>query len=130
MAGPGVTVFIDSDVLIEVLRGDALEILSAWQSLAKAETAMLYSPLSGAEIWAAARPSEHVQITRLFRPLLCVAVDSEIGKQAGEYLRKYANSHDLRLFDALIAASAIRHQAALWTRQRHRYPMPELSFYR
>jgi predicted nucleic acid-binding protein len=31
--------------------------------------------------------------------------------------------------DALIAASAIRHQAALWTRHRHRYPMPEIAFY-
>ena len=124
------TVFIDSDILIEVLRGEDQDTLALWHSLAIAETAMLFSPLSSAEIWAAASAPEHVQITKLFRPLLCVPVDSEIGKQAGEYLHKYGKSHDLRLIDALIAASALRHHAALWTRQRHRYPMRELSFYR
>jgi len=66
---------------------------------------------------------------KLFRPLLCIPVDCEIGKLAGEYLRKYALSQELTLVDALIAASVIRHQAALWTRHRHRYPMPELPFY-
>jgi predicted nucleic acid-binding protein len=66
---------------------------------------------------------------KLFRPLLCIPIDREIGKLAGEYLRKYANSQELKLVDALIAASAIRHQAALWTRDRHRYPIQELSFY-
>ena len=123
------TVFIDSDVLVDVMRGDDNVVVSLWDALAKAETAILYSAISAAEIWAAARPSDHVQITSLFRPLLCVPVDREIGKQAGEYLRKFGRTRDLKLIDALIAASAIRHQAALWTRDRHRYPMPELSFY-
>jgi predicted nucleic acid-binding protein len=123
------TVFIDSDVLMDVLRGDEQEVLSVWHSLASADTTMLYSAISAAEIWAAVRPPEHVRITRLFRPLLCVPVDREIGKLAGEYLHKYGKSHQLKLVDALIAASALRHQAALWTRDRHRYPMPELPFY-
>jgi predicted nucleic acid-binding protein len=123
------TVFIDSDVLMDVLRGEERDVLSLWESLATAETAMLYSAISAAEIWSAARASEHVQITKLFRPLLCIPVDREIGKQAGEYLRKFGRTHELKLVDALIAASAIRHQAALWTRNRQRYPMPELSFY-
>jgi predicted nucleic acid-binding protein len=123
------TVFIDSDILVEVLRGDEKEVVSGWHSLATAETAMLFSAISAAEIWGAARASEHVQIMKLFRPLLCIPVDREIGKLAGEFLRKYALSHDLTLVDALIAASVIRHQAALWTRHRNRYPMPELPFY-
>jgi predicted nucleic acid-binding protein len=123
------TVFIDSDILMEVLRGADSQVLSNWESLANDDTAMLFSAVSAAEIWSAARASEHVHITRLFRPLLCVPVDQEIGKQAGEYLRKHAQSQNLRLADALIAASAIRHQAALWTRDRRRYPMPDLSFY-
>lgn len=123
------TVFIDSDILMDVLRGQDRHILSLWESLAKAETAMLFSPVSAAEIWTAARASEHVQISRMFRPLLCVPIDREIGKQAGEYLRKFGKSHELTLIDALIAASAIRHQAALWTQHRDRYPMQEVSFY-
>jgi predicted nucleic acid-binding protein len=123
------TVFIDSDVLFEVLRGEDQDVVSLWQSLATAETAMLFSAISAAEIWAAARSTEHVQIMKLLRPLLCVPVDREIGKQAGEYLRKFGNSHQLRLVDALIAASAVRHQAALWTRDRRRYSILKLSFY-
>ena len=123
------TVFIDSDVLFEVLRGEDQDVLSLWESLAAAQTAMLFSAISAAEIWAAARSSEHVQIMKVFRPLLCVPVDREIGKQAGEFLRKFGNSHQLKLVDALIAASAVRHQAALWTRDRGRYSMLKLSFY-
>ena len=123
------TVFIDSDVLMDVLRGEEKEVVSLWHSLAVSDTAMLFSAISAAEIWAAARSTEHVQIMKMFRPLLCVPVDREIGKQAGEYLRKYGTSHQLKLVDSLIAASAVRHQAALWTRDRSRYPMPELSFY-
>jgi predicted nucleic acid-binding protein len=53
----------------------------------------------------------------------------ETGKLAGEYLRKFSRSHGLTTVDALIAAAAIRHYAALWTRNRERYPMQELSFY-
>ena len=123
------TVFIDSDILFEVLRGKEKNVTSLWHSLATSETPMLFSAISEAEIWAAARSSEHVQIMKLFRPLLCIPVDREIGKQAGEYMHKFGRSHQLKLVDALIAASAIRHQAALWTHDRSRYPILELSFY-
>ena len=123
------TVFIDSDILIDVLRGQDQAILSAWRSLAETDAALLVSPVSIAEIWSAARAHEHVQILQLFRPLLCASIDCETGKQAGEYLRKFSKTYDLKIADALIAAAAIRHGAALWTRDRARYPMQELSFY-
>jgi predicted nucleic acid-binding protein len=123
------TVLIDSDILMEVLRAEDSKILSLWNDLASAETAILFSPLSAAEIWAGARASEHVNIDKLFRAMLCIPVDAEIGKLAGEFLRKFNRSHELKLIDALIAASAIRHQAALWTRHRDRYPMAPLRFY-
>lgn len=123
------TVFIDSDILIDVLRGQDQAILSAWRSLAETDAALLVSPASIAEIWSAARAHEHVQILQLFRPLLRASIDCETGKQAGEYLRKFSKTYDLKIADALIAAAAIRHGAALWTRDRARYPMQELSFY-
>ncbi len=123
------TVFIDSDILIDVLRGQDQAILSTWRSLAEAEGALIVSPVSVAEIWSAARAHEHVQIMQLFHPLLCASIDCETGKLAGEYLRKFARSHGLKIADALIAAAASRHGAALWTRDRARYPMQELSFY-
>jgi predicted nucleic acid-binding protein len=124
-----VTVLIDSDIMMEVLRGQDEGILTKWHSLAQAETAILFSPVTGAEIWAAARAHEHVRIEQLFHPLLCAPVDCETGKLAGEFLRKFPRSHGLKTADALIAAAAIRHHAALWTHDRKRYPMQELSFY-
>jgi predicted nucleic acid-binding protein len=123
------TVFIDSDVLMEVLRGQDEGILTQWRSLSEAEAAILFSPVSAAEIWAAVRAHEHGRIEQLFHPLLCTPIDGETGKLAGEYLRKFSRSHGLKTADALIAAAAIRYHAALWTRNRERYPMQELSFY-
>ncbi|HEY1987508.1 MAG TPA: PIN domain-containing protein [Terracidiphilus sp.] len=124
------TVFIDSDVLIEVLKGQDEDLLAAWSALGKTDAALLFSPVSVAEVWAAARSYEHVQINQIFRPLLCASIDHETGKLAGEYLRKFSRSHDLKVADALVAASAFRHNSALWTHDRKRYPMQELSFYK
>jgi predicted nucleic acid-binding protein len=121
--------FVDSDILIEVLRARNDAIRIAWLSMARAGTTIIYSPVSSAEIWTGARPNEHEQTTRLFRPLLCVPITQEIGERAGEFMRLYGKSHNLKIADALIGASAVQNQANLWTLNRKHYPMPELSFY-
>ena len=90
---------------------------------------VLYSPVTAAELWAGARPREHPELNNLFHTLLCVPIDSETGRQAGEYLRLYRKSYGVELGDALIAAAAVLNQAELWTRNRKHYPMKELSFY-
>lgn len=123
------SVLIDSDILIEVSRGRDQEILSRWTELGESEDAILYSPVTAAELWAAARPREHEALTNLFRVLLCAPVDGETGRRAGDYLRQYRKSHSVELGDALIAATAVHNDAALWTRNRKHYPMKELSFY-
>ena len=122
-------VFVDSDILIEVLRARDQAITSSWLSLGTAGTKLLYSPVSSAEIWEGARPREHEQTERLFRPLHCVPIDEKIGVLAGRFLRQFSKSHSLELPDAMIAASAHQSHAALWTRNRKHYPMPELTFY-
>jgi len=123
------TLIVDSDILIEVLRMRNESIQSTWLSLARSEAGILYSPVSSAEIWAGARTSEYEQTKRLFRPLVCVPVTQEIGELAGEFMRLYSKSHSLKLGDAMIAATAVLSQAPLWTRNNKHYPMPELSFY-
>ena len=82
-----------------------------------------------AEVWAGALPREHQLISIFFRPLICIPADYEIGELAGALLRKFAKSHGLEIPDALIAATAIQHNAALWTRNRKRYPMPQLTLF-
>ena len=85
------TVFVDSDILIEVARGRDREIVSKWTALSQS--------------------------------------DAAVGRQAGGYLKQYRKSHGVKLGDALIAASAHRNNASLWTLNRKHYPMIGLSFF-
>ena len=123
------TVLVDSDILIEVSRGKAHDIVAKWMELGESDSPILYSPVSAAELWAGARPSEYQALTNLFRTLICTPIDGETGRRAGDLLRQYHKSHALELGDALIAAATLLNRAALWTRNRKRYPMKDLTFW-
>jgi predicted nucleic acid-binding protein len=123
------TVLVDSDILIEVSRGRDTGIVSKWIELSNSDAAVLYSPVSVAELWAGARPGEYDALNRLFGALTCTPIDQEAGHQAGLYLRQYRRSHGVELADALIAASAAANRAELWTRNRKHYPMKDVSFF-
>ena len=103
--------------------------MSQWSTLADSGEDILFSPITAAEVWAGARPSEYQGISRFFLLLICAASEYETGKLAGEYLRLFFKSHHLQIGDALIAATAIKSQSTLWTRNRKHYPMPGLTFY-
>lgn len=123
------TVLVDSDILIEATSAKDTAILRRWVELSESQDIVLCSPVSVAELWQGALPSERAALTSLFQAIPCVQVDEETGRQAGEFLRTYRKSHGLELGDALIAASAVLHTAALWTRSRKHYPMIRLSFF-
>lgn len=123
------SVLIDSDIVIEVLRARDQVILAQWSKLADSRSLILVSPITFAEVEAGARTREMPAIARCFAPLTCVAIDQKIGQLAGKYLRQYARSYNLQIADAIIAASAAQCQAALWTRNRKHYPMPDLTFF-
>ncbi len=123
------TILIDSDILIEVSRGRDAAIVARWIDLSESDALILYSPVTAAELWAGARPAESANLQALLDALICVPADAWTGHQAGEYLRRYRKSHGVELGDALIASAAISNGAALWTRNRKHYPMPELEFF-
>ena len=123
------TVLVDSDILIEVSRGKNAGIVARWMDLSNSDAAVLYSPVSVAELWAGARPNEHDSLNNLFGAISCAPIDKEVGRQAGTWLRKYRLSHGVEVADALMAASAVANNAALWTRNRKHYPMKEVSFF-
>jgi predicted nucleic acid-binding protein len=97
--------------------------------LSNSDEAVLYSPVSVAELWAVARPKEHEALRNLFRALTCVSIDEEAGRQAGLYLGQYRRSHAVEVTDALIAATAVVNGAELWTGNRKHYPMKEIVFF-
>ena len=123
------SVLIDSDILIEVSRAKDTAILAKWDDLSRGNTALLCSPVTVAELWHGARQTEHKILDALFAAILCVPIDLEIGRHAGEYLRQFSKSHSVELGDALIAAAAAVHDLELWTRNRRHYPMKDISFY-
>ncbi len=120
---------VDSDILIEVSRGRDADLVSEWIDLSNSDAAVLYSPVSVAELWADARPNEYDALNNLFQALTCTPIDEEAGRYAGVCLRKYRRNHGVETADALIAASAVAHNAQLWTRNRKHYPMKEISFF-
>ena len=124
------TVLVDSDILIEVSRGKDATIVDSWRALASSGDIVMCSPVSVAELWHGAQPSEHETLKSLFQALVCDPIDASAGQLAGSFLRTYRKSHNMELGDALIAAAAVLRGAALWTRNRKHYPVRELAFYR
>ena len=112
---------LDSDVLIEILRGNAHTSQWVAQQASSGEP-LRYSPVSRAEIGAGMRPGEEQTIAALFGGLNPVTIDAETGEIAGERLRRYRRSHRLELADALIGASALQHGERLATFNRRHYP--------
>ena len=98
-------------------------------ALSNSDNAVLYSPVSVAELWAGARRKEYQALRNLFLALTCAPIDEEAGRRAGLYLRQYRQSHAVEVADALIAAGAVENGAELWTRNRKHYPMTEIVFF-
>ena len=62
------------------------------------------------------RPDEKDLTEKLLTLFTVIEADEPIGRKAGAYLRKFARSHNLDLGDALIAATSIRHDLPVYTR--------------
>src|SRR5438046_10518036 len=94
---------LDSDVLIDVLRGNART--ARWLAAeASSGAALRYSPVSRAEIGAGVRAGEEIGIAALFAGLDAMTIDATTRELASERLRRYRRSHGLELGDALIGA--------------------------
>ncbi|HVB76403.1 MAG TPA: PIN domain-containing protein [Candidatus Nitrosotalea sp.] len=112
---------LDSDVIIEVLRGNPATI--AWLRARRAAGVPLrYSPVSRAEIRAGSRGSERAAIAAFFGSLTALAIEASTGEIAGEQLAKFAPSHGVQLGDALIAGAALERSDDLATFNTRHFP--------
>src|SRR5262245_23835532 len=121
-------ILLDSDVVIEILRGRS----SIADRLAATEMQGLLTyccPITWAEIAARLRPGEETATEGFFEARGEVVIDAATGRRAGSYLSRYARSHGVEIADALIAAAASTSGMALWTLDRKHYPMKDLRLY-
>jgi len=121
-------VLLDSDVIIEILRGRA-GALEAAVALEESGVPTFCSAISWAEVFAGVRRGEEGPTTAFFEARGEVVLDGRIGRQAGAYLARYARSHGVEIADALIAAAAATSSLRLWTLNRKHYPMEDVRFF-
>jgi predicted nucleic acid-binding protein len=120
-------VVVDSDVLIEILRGNT-SIAAALKRALTAGVPHAVTPIAQAELMAGARRGEEGRTRALLATFDCLRVDRAVGDAAGHYVRLFGRSHGVELADAIVAACAKVHGYALWTRNRKHYPMRDIRF--
>jgi predicted nucleic acid-binding protein len=77
-------VLVDSDILIEVLRGRKPELVRSWKELVGAEEPLFYSPVTLAEIRHGMRANERESTERVMSSMISVPIEVEIGARAGD----------------------------------------------
>ena len=117
-------VVIDTDVLIDVLRGR--EPARDFLLDATRHAVPCCSVISVAEIHAGMRPEETEVTGRLLDGLVILPVTRPIAELAGHFKWRSKN-RKLELVDCLIAATAVVETAALATANVKDYPMGEVS---
>lgn len=111
---------IDSDVLIDYLRGEA----RAAAFLEEHPETLMISAISVAELFSGVREgNERKALNTFLLAFEAVPVDAGVAERGGLYRREFGKSHGTGLADALIAASAVESQAQLVTLNTKRFPM-------
>lgn len=118
------TYFIDTDVLIDFLRGNQ-KARGLLLSLAE-RTAVNCCVVTVAELCAGMRESEEQATLALIDSMIVAPVTREIAEKAGQ-LKRGAKGYALELDDCLIAATAMAESAALVTRNSRHYPFDGLN---
>jgi predicted nucleic acid-binding protein len=119
-------VLVDTDVLIEFLRGNSKVKDMLAQELMEGRR-LFCSVITEAEILAGLRAGEERSVEGLLEKLESIPVTREIARTAGSLKQKYGKSQGLALPDALIAASAISHRLLLLTRNAKHFRFKEVQ---
>ena len=125
--GPLTGVILDSDIIIEILRGRA-DVIEAAYALEASGTPTYCTPISVAEVYAGMRPGEEGVTRAFFEARGEVVLDAGTGRRAGSYMARYAKTHGVEIADALIGAAATTSDLRLWTLNRNHYPMDDIQF--
>ena len=113
------TILVDTDILIDYLRG----IPSAIQYLETSAADLSLSVVNVAELHAGVRDHEREAVNALLECFKIVPLDKEIAVRGGLLRRDFGKSHGIELADALIAATVESIGGTLATLNRKHYPM-------
>lgn len=122
-------VLVDTDVLVDILRGqsdaaETLDRLSATDSLAT-------SIVTRMELISGYRNKDDLgEVGRLLRRFKVIPVNEGVSESAARLLEEYRLSHGLLIPAAFIAATAMHHDAGLLTRNiKHFAYLSELKLH-
>ncbi len=120
------TALVDTSVLIDYLRGhrDAAELLHRERSAAPLHA----SEITRLEVLAGMRTEEEDDTRSLLSTLIWHPVDAQVAEQAGSLGRRWLpGHHGIDSADLAIAATALRAESRLLTRNVRHFPMfPDL----
>jgi len=117
---------IDTDILIDHFHGNAAATAFIRDALL-AGRELVISVATVAELLAGMRPGEEADTEALLSLFTVCAADEPVARTAGNYLNRYAASHQIDLGDALIAATAAHRGVELVTRNARHYPMTDVQ---
>ena len=114
------TVLLDTDVLIDFLRGEN----KAISFIEKFFSQIILSPIVVAELYAGVRGANELAVLDNFiSKFRVVPINTEIARAGGLYKRDFGKSHGVGLADAILAATAENEKAKLKTLNVKHYPM-------
>lgn len=116
------TQLIDTDVLIEYLRGSD----QTAEFLEGLTGQLMISAISVAELFSGVRDkNESDALDQFMLAFETVPIDARLAKEGGRIRQRFYPSHGVGLADALIAATAADRDAELVTFNVRHYPMLE-----
>lgn len=111
---------IDTDVLIDASRNNE----AAIDFLDQLRDSWSISIITALELIVGARNKKEVtQIDQLVAVYSAIPLTTEIGNLSYGLLRQFAKSHGLRVFDSLIAATAIEEKLTLLSKNKKHFQM-------
>ena len=118
--------YVDSDILIWHLRGQAKAADLLRRLSAEAETDLWIGALQRAEVVFFMRPAEVVATRTFLSRFKTEPVTQAIVDHGGEFYRRWHPSHGIHVNDAILAATAAATGGKIYTLNLKHYPMPDV----